>query len=90
MSDTPPGTRNTQNQSIISWVERMAQICQPEQVFWCDGSVAEKEFLTRLAVEHGGLIPLDHEKWPGCYYHRSEINDVARVEQLLRKSASAP
>ena len=81
MSDNPLGTRNTQNQGIISWVERMAQICQPEQVFWCDGSVPENEFITRLAAERGVLIPLDQEKWPGCYYHRSEINDVARVEQ---------
>jgi phosphoenolpyruvate carboxykinase (GTP) len=81
MSDSTLGTRNTQNQGIISWVERMAHICQPEQVFWCDGSVQERDFLTRLAVERGILIPLNQEKWPGCYYHRSENNDVARVEQ---------
>src|SRR4030088_1003095 len=81
MSDSTLGTRNTHNQGIISWVERMAHICQPEQVFWCDGSVQEKDFLTRLAVEQGILIALDREKWPGCYYHRSEVNDVARVEQ---------
>src|SRR5260221_3973762 len=81
MSDSTLGTRNTLNQAIISWVERMAHICQPEQVFWCDGSVQEKDFLTRLAVEQEILVPLDPEKWPGCYYHRSDINDVARVEQ---------
>ena len=81
MSDSTPGSKNTHNQGIISWVEKMAHICQPEQVFWCDGSVQEKDFLTRLAVEQGILIPLDREKWPGCYYHRSEVNDVARVEQ---------
>ena len=81
MSDSTLGTRNTHNQGIISWVEKMAHICQPEQVFWCDGSVQEKDFLTRLAVEQGILVPLDREKWPGCYYHRSEVNDVARVEQ---------
>jgi phosphoenolpyruvate carboxykinase (GTP) len=81
MSDTALGTRNTQNQGIVSWVERMALICQPERVFWCDGSLQEKDFLTRLAVERGTLIPLDQEKWPGCFYHRSETNDVARVEQ---------
>jgi phosphoenolpyruvate carboxykinase (GTP) len=81
MSDSTLGTKNTHNQGIISWVEKMAHICQPEQVFWCDGSVQEKDFLTRLAVEQGILIPLDREKWPGCYYHRSEVNDVARVEQ---------
>src|SRR6266478_3400238 len=81
MSDSTLGTKNTHNQGIISWVEKMAHICQPEQVFWCDGSVQEKDSLTRLAVEQGILIPLDREKYPGCYYHRSEVNDVARVEQ---------
>src|SRR5260221_14003396 len=50
ISDTTPGTRNTQNNSIISWAERMAQICQQEQVFWYAGSVAEQEFLTRTLV----------------------------------------
>jgi phosphoenolpyruvate carboxykinase (GTP) len=82
MTDTTLGTRNTQNQGIISWVERMAHICQPDQVFWCDGSAQEKDFLTRLAVERGILIQLNQEKWPGCFYHRSETNDVARVEQF--------
>src|SRR4051794_2102315 len=80
MADSTLGTRHTQNQGIISWVERMAHICQPEQVFWCDGSVEERDFLTRLAVDRGIVVPLDPEKWPGGYYHRSEINDVARVE----------
>jgi phosphoenolpyruvate carboxykinase (GTP) len=81
MSDSNFGTRNTENQATISWVERMAQICQPEQVFWCDGSLPEKDFLTGLAVDRGVIIRLDQQKWPGCYYHRSEPNDVARVEQ---------
>jgi phosphoenolpyruvate carboxykinase (GTP) len=81
MSDSNFGTRNTENQATISWIERMAQICQPEQVFWCDGSLPEKDFLTGLAVDQGVLIRLDQQKWPGCYYHRSEPNDVARVEQ---------
>lgn len=63
------------------WVESVRAICQPDQVFWCDGSEAEKEALTRQAVEQGVLIELNQEKLPGCYYHRSNPNDVARVEQ---------
>src|SRR5258708_8937083 len=51
MSDTTHGTRNTQNHSIVSWVERIAQICQPQQVFWCDWPVAAKEFLTPPPLE---------------------------------------
>jgi phosphoenolpyruvate carboxykinase (GTP) len=50
-------------------------------VFWCDGSEEEKEFLTAEAVAQGILIKLDQKKLPGCYYHRSNPNDVARVEQ---------
>jgi phosphoenolpyruvate carboxykinase (GTP) len=59
----------------------MARLCQPERVFWCDGSEREKEVLTAEAVEKRVLIRLNQAKLPGCYYHRSHPNDVARVEQ---------
>jgi len=54
---------------------------EPDHVFWCDGSQAEKDYLTKQAVDDGVLIELNQEKLPGCYYHRSNPNDVARVEQ---------
>ena len=73
--------RNTQNQSLISWVESQIQLCQPDQVHWCDGSEAERAALTEQAVAQGILVRLNQEKLPGCYYHRSNPNDVARVEQ---------
>jgi phosphoenolpyruvate carboxykinase (GTP) len=73
--------RNTQNQSLISWVESQIQLCQPDQVHWCDGSEAERAALTEQAVAQGVLVRLNQEKLPGCYYHRSKPNDVARVEQ---------
>ncbi len=69
------------NPVVTGWVEEMAAHCQPERVYWCDGSEAERASLTREAVERGILIPLDQKKRPGCYYHRSHPNDVARVEQ---------
>ena len=75
------GKRKTNHAGVIRWVEEMAELCQPDRVFWCDGSVAEKEFLLEEAVAHGILIRLNQEKLPGCYYHRSNPNDVARVEQ---------
>ncbi len=59
----------------------MVTLCLPDKVHWCDGTEAEKATLTREAVEHGILIQLNQEKRPGCYYHRSHPNDVARVEQ---------
>jgi phosphoenolpyruvate carboxykinase (GTP) len=75
------GHRNTGNPSVIRWVEEQARLCQPDKIFWCDGSEAEKEQLTGEAVAGGILIKLNQEKLPGCYYHRSNSNDVARVEQ---------
>ncbi len=75
------GERNTANRFVISWVEEMARLCKPDQVFWCDGSEGERQALTEQAVNQGILLELNQEKLPGCYYHRSNPNDVARVEQ---------
>ncbi|MEK7686189.1 MAG: phosphoenolpyruvate carboxykinase (GTP) [Verrucomicrobiota bacterium] len=80
MSNEKPGQCNTNNPAVIRWVEEMAALCQPDCVFWCDGSETEKEALTAEAVAKGILIQLNQEKLPGCYYHRSNPNDVARVE----------
>jgi phosphoenolpyruvate carboxykinase (GTP) len=73
------GSCNTANKTVRAWIEEVAKLCQPDKIFWCEGSEAEKEALTAAAVEQGVLIKL--EKLPGCYYHRSNPNDVARVEQ---------
>ena len=76
-----PGTCNTTNHTLINWVDQMAELCTPDRVYWCDGSEEEKQALTAEAVALGILIPLNQDKLPGCYYHRSNPNDVARVEQ---------
>ena len=76
------GHAHTQNPEILAWVKKMAALCQPEHVHWCDGSETEKESLTAEAVAQGILIQLNQENLPGCYYHRSNPNDVARVEQF--------
>jgi phosphoenolpyruvate carboxykinase (GTP) len=70
------------NPHVQKWVKDVASLCQPDQVFWCDGSEEEKEELTRIAFKCGDLIPLNQEKLPGCYLHRSALNDVARTENL--------
>jgi len=75
------GNCNTSNQSVIRWVEEQAKLCKPDRIYWCNGSNEEKEALTEEAVVRGILIKLNQKKLPGCYYHRSELNDVARVEQ---------
>jgi phosphoenolpyruvate carboxykinase (GTP) len=75
------GKCNAANRAVLAWVEDQAKLCQPDAVHWCDGSEAEKQVLTAEAVARGILIELDQRKLPGCYYHRSNPNDVARVEQ---------
>ena len=70
------------NPHIQKWVRDMAAMCQPNDVYWCDGSEQEKENLTSVALKSGDLVALNHEKLPGCYLHRSALNDVARTENL--------
>lgn len=72
----------TTNRHVIRWVEEMARLTQPDRVVWCDGSEAERRRLTEEALRVGILIPLNPKKRPGCYLHRSNPNDVARVEHL--------
>ena len=69
------------NEHVARWVQESAALTQPDRIFWCDGSEAERGHLREVAVREGVLIPLNQEKLPGCYYHRSNPNDVARVEQ---------
>jgi len=75
------GNLPSANPHLLSWVRDTVDITEPDRVFWCDGSVEEREALYAAAVAQGVLIPLNQEKLPGCYYHRSHPNDVARVEQ---------
>ena len=82
MRNETVGQQNTNNRAVLGWVDQMAKICQPDQVFWCDGSETEKQALTARAVAQGVLLELNQKKLPGCYYHRSHPNDVARVEQF--------
>ena len=84
------GSHAPTNPLVFSWVHETVQLCEPDQVFWCDGSEAEKKFLLQTAVQQGVLTPLSPEKWPGCYYHRSNPNDVARVEQLTFICTESP
>src|SRR5262245_30063592 len=80
---TPPGAKApTQNPHLVRWVEEMAALAKPESVMWLDGSEEEKRRLLEQAVADGVLLQLDQKKLPGCYYHRSKPNDVARVEHL--------
>ena len=71
---------NTTNQNLISWVQQMTELCQPDSVHWCDGSEKENQSLCDLLVAHGTFTKLDAKKRPGSYLARSHASDVARVE----------
>ena len=70
----------TQNKTVLAWIKEMADMCQPDKQVWIDGSEEQLEALRAEAVASGELIKLNEEKLPGCYYHRTAENDVARVE----------
>lgn len=70
----------TSNRSIDLWVKKAAALTQPEEIVWIDGSEEQAEKLRAIACQSGELIKLDQEKLPGCFLHRSDPNDVARVE----------
>ena len=70
----------TTNKHLIRWVEKMAELTQPAAIHWVDGSQEENDWLCDELVGSGTFVRLNKEKWPGCFYARSDPRDVARVE----------
>jgi phosphoenolpyruvate carboxykinase (GTP) len=70
----------TSNKKLVSWVNEWSELCQPENVYWCDGSEEENSRLLNEMVASGLAVKLDEKKRPGSYYFRSDPSDVARVE----------
>jgi phosphoenolpyruvate carboxykinase (GTP) len=75
-------TQRTKNSHLLSWVDEMAKLTKPDRIVWVDGSDEEHKQLTEVALAEGAIEPLNQDKLPGCYYSRSQANDVARVEHL--------
>jgi phosphoenolpyruvate carboxykinase (GTP) len=63
-------------------VNGLIKLCRPDAIYWCNGSRPERERLLEDAVKAGVLLPLNRERLPNCYLHRSNTNDVARSEHL--------
>lgn len=76
------GAYAPKNDTLRAWVEEVRSLVTPDRIFWVNGSEEERQLLTDRAVAEGVLIRLNQDKLPGCYYHRSNPNDVARVEQF--------
>lgn len=70
----------TDNKVILAWLDEMAKMTNPSEIVWIDGSEEQLEALRAEAVKTGEMIKLNQQKLPGCYYHRTAENDVARVE----------
>ena len=70
----------TKNPSVLSWIEDKVALVQPDKIVWIDGSEDQLNALRAEACSTGEMIKLNEEKLPGCYLHRTAVNDVARVE----------
>lgn len=74
--------RMSELKELKSWVKSCAKLCQPDEIVWIDGSDRQKKRLERESAQEGEIIPLNKKKLPGCFLHRTAVNDVARTEGL--------
>ncbi len=70
----------TNNKTVLKWLDEMKDLLTPDKVVWIDGTEEQTEELRKLAVELGELEALNQDILPDCYLHRTNPNDVARVE----------
>ena len=70
----------TQNKTILDWLDQQIDLVKPDSVLWIDGSEEQLEALRQEAFATGEMIKLNEELLPGCVYHRTRPDDVARVE----------
>ena len=85
----------TTNRHLIRWVEKMADLTQPDAIHWVDGSQEEYDELCAKLEANGTFTRLNKKLWPGCFLARSDERDVARVEERtficsLSKDAAGP
>lgn len=73
-------TNLTNNKAVLSWIDEMTAITKPDKIVWITGEEEQLGALREQAVKEGILIKLNPDKLPGCYLHRTDPDDVARVE----------
>ena len=78
---TALGTSKPTNTSIVAWVDEIAALTTPDHIFWCDGSEAEDKHMRDLIVASGAALWLNEKLRPNCILVRSDVRDVARVEE---------
>jgi phosphoenolpyruvate carboxykinase (GTP) len=77
---TQATTAPTTHANLLAWVEQIAELTQPNEIHWCDGSAEEYDELCGALVEAGTFERLSDAKRPNSYLARSNPSDVARVE----------
>ncbi len=77
-----PVAMTTSNRALSEWVDEVARLTQPARIQWCNGSEEEYQTLIQEMLADGTLLELNQDTYPGCYLHRSDPSDVARVEHL--------
>jgi len=75
-------TKNlTKNEKLNQWIQEMAELCEPDNVYLCNGSQEEYDRLCEQMVESKTFIRLNSELRPNSFLCRSSPEDVSRVEQ---------
>jgi len=72
----------TRLKSLSDWVAQVAELTTPDRIYWCEGTEQEYRKLIEEMLDSGSLLELNQQHYPGCYLHRSDPEDVARVEHL--------
>tara|TARA_E500000331_G_scaffold230976_1_gene221252 strand:+ start:137075 stop:138820 length:1746 start_codon:yes stop_codon:yes gene_type:complete len=73
---------STNLKSLNDWVNDIHHLTGAQNIHWCDGSKNEYDSLVNDMLKNGDLLRLNEETFPECFLHRSDPEDVARVEHL--------